>query len=99
MTGLQPFDPWSLLCIALFNPAVILVGLFMGRAADQREKIVVAGFAAACAGAVLIWLATYLRLVPARGIGGEAGLFVMQLLLGLVWAAVGYRLRRRTPDP
>jgi hypothetical protein len=94
MTGLQPFDPLALAVIAILNPAVIAVGFSMGRAADQWQKIVVAGFAAACAGAVLIWIATFLKIVPARGVGGEAGLFVMQMALGVGWAAIGYRLRR-----
>ena len=94
MTGLQPFDPVALLPIALLNPAVIVVGVLMGRAADQPQKVLVAGFAAACAGAIVIWIAAWLKLLPARGIGGEAGLFVLQFLLGLGWAAIGYyRLR------
>lgn len=93
MTGLQPFDPLALSVIALLNPAVIAVGFFMGRAADQWQKIVVAGFAAACAGAVMIWIATFLKIVPARGVGGEAGLFVLQFLIGMAWAGIGYRMR------
>ena len=95
MTGLQPFDPWSLLMIALLNPAVVVTGLLMGRAADQWQKLVVAAFVAALAGAALVWLGAYLRILPARGLGGEAGLFVLQYLLGLAWAFVGYRTARR----
>ncbi len=93
MTGLQPFDPGALLLIALLNPAVALVGYLMGRAADQWQKLVVAGFAAAIAGAVLVWLGAYLKVLPARGIGGEAGLFVLQMLIGGGWAMLGYCLR------
>lgn len=96
MTGLQPFDPSALVLIALLNPAVIAVAFFMGRAADQWQKIVVAGFAAACAGALLIWVATFLKLLPARGVGGEAGLFAIDLVFGIIWAAIGYRLRPRS---
>ncbi len=99
MSGLQPFDPFSLVLIALLNPAVIIVGFVMGRSANQVQKLVVAGFAAACAGAILVWLAAYVDILPARGVGGEAGLFVMQLLLGTLWAALGYKLRpRQRPD-
>ncbi|MGE0630572.1 MAG: hypothetical protein AB7O43_22515 [Hyphomicrobiaceae bacterium] len=94
MTGLQPFDPMALLLIALLNPAVIAVALLMGRASDQPQKVLVAGFAAACAGAVLVWVAAWLRVLPARGVGGEAGLFVLQFVVGIVWAAIGYRWLR-----
>lgn len=93
MTGIQPFDPGALLLIALLNPAVWLTAFLMGRAADQWQKIVVAAFAAALAGAALVWVAAFLKVLPARGIGGEAGLFVMQMAFGLVWATIGYRLR------
>ena len=96
MTGLQPFDPASLVVVALLNPAVVIVGFLMGRAADQPQKILVAGFAAACAGSGLIWLAAFTKILPARGVGGEAGLFVIQLALGIAWAALGYYWQRRS---
>ena len=91
MPGLQPFDPWHLLMIAVLNPVVVIVALMMGRAADQPQKVLIAGFAASLAGSVAVWLAAWVQLLPARGIGGEAGLFVAQFVLGLIWAAVGYR--------
>lgn len=94
MSGLQPFDPGALLIVALINPAVIIVGILMGRAADQAQKLVIAGFVAALAGAALIWIAAWLKVLPARGIGGEAGLFVFQFIIGMVWAALGYYTRR-----
>ncbi len=40
MTGLQPFAPAAVALIALLNSAVPVVGLLMGRAADQWQKIV-----------------------------------------------------------
>lgn len=92
---LQPFDPLSLLLVAALNPAVIVVAFLMGRAADQWQKILIAGFAGALAGAVLIWIATYLRLLSAKGLGGEAGVFVASFALGLAWATIGYFSRRR----
>ncbi len=97
MPALQPFDPASLVLIALLNPAVILVGLLMGRAADQWQKLIVVAFVAALSGGALVWAAAFLKLLPAQGLGGEAGLFVMQLGLGLVWAAVGFWSARRSP--
>jgi len=90
---MQPFDPVALLLIALLNPAVALVGFLMGRAADQPQKLVIAAFAAALAGAALVWLGAWLRVLPARGVGGEAGLFVLQMVFGLGWAVLGYFLR------
>ena len=95
MTGLKPFDPQAILLIALLNPVVILVAILMGRAADQWQKLIVAGFAAALAGSVLIWVVTFLKILPARGVGGEAGLFVVQILLGTLWATAAYLLLRR----
>jgi len=94
MEGLQPFHPGALVMIAALNPAVIIVGFMMGRRADQWQKLIVAAFVAAIAGAVLVWIGAWLRVVPARGIGGEAGLFVLQMLFGLVWATIGYLFRR-----
>ncbi len=93
MTGLQPFDPTALLLIALLNPVVALVAFLMGRSADQPQKIVIAAFAAALAGSVMIWIVTWLRLMPVRGSGGEAGLLVLQMLIGLAWAYFGYTRR------
>jgi len=92
---LQPFDPLSVLLIAALNPAVIVVGYLMGRAATQWQKIPIAGFAAAIAGAGVVWVATYLKILPAHGIGGEGGTFVLGVLFGALWAAIGYRMRRR----
>lgn len=93
--GLQPFDPVALLLIAAINPAVIIVGFLMGWHADQWQKLIVAAFAAALAGSALVWLAAWTRLLPARGLGGEAGLFVLQIGFGFIWAAIGYGLKRR----
>ncbi len=95
MTGLKPFDPTALLMLAVLNPVVPVVGLLMGRAADQWQKLIVAAFAAAIAGAIAIWIGAFLKIVPARGLGGEAGLFVLHYFLGLGWSALGYGLLRR----
>ncbi len=95
MTGLQPFDPGALVVIALLNPAVAIVGFMMGRAADQPQKLIVAAFAAALAGMVVIWLGAYFKIVPVRGSGAEAGLLALQMLVGLAWATLGYFLAHR----
>jgi len=95
MPRLEPFDPLALVIIAALNPAVLIVGFLMGRAADQPQKLVVAAFVAALAGSALVWLAALVHVVPARGLGGEAGLFVLQFILGLGWALIGYATQRR----
>jgi hypothetical protein len=93
---IKSFDPTTLLLIALLNPAVIAVGLWMGRRADQWQKLPVVAFAAALAGFVLYWIVTMLQLVPVHALGSEAGLVALQFVFGLVWAGIGYALRRRT---
>ena len=91
---IKPFDPWTLVLISLFNPAVIAVAFLMGRRADQWQKLIVAAFAASLSGFILYWLAAELGLLPIHALGGEAAILVMQLLLGFVWAGLGYCLRR-----
>lgn len=93
MIGLHPFDPLAVVLIAALNPVVIVVAVLMGRAADQWQKLVVAAFAAALTGSVLVWIATAIGVLPAKGVGGEAGVFVAEFLLGLVWAWIGFRTR------
>jgi hypothetical protein len=92
---IKPFDPLTLMLIAALNPAVIAVAVFMGRAADQWQKLIVAAFAAALAGFCLLWGAAWLGLVRVNASGGEAAIFVMQLVLGFAWGAVGYWSGRR----
>lgn len=92
---MQPFDPLMLVLIALLNPVVAIVGYLMGVRANQPQKLIVAGFAAALAGVALVWLSARLRILPVRGSGGEAGLFVLQFVVGTAWAAIGYYFGRR----
>ena len=85
-----PFDPVTLILISVFNPVVIVVAFLMGRRADQWQKLIVAAFAASLAGYALYWLVAALGFLPVHALGGEAGILVMQFLLGLVWASLGY---------
>jgi hypothetical protein len=87
---IKPFDPWTLVLISLLNPAVIGVAFFMGRRADQWQKLIVAAFAASLAGFILYWLVAEIGLLPIHALGGEAAILLMQLLLGLLWASFGY---------
>lgn len=95
MAEIQPFDPKTLVLIALLNPAVIAVAFIMGRKADQWQKLPIAAFAASLAGFLLFWLVAAVGLLPIHALGGEAGIVVMQFFFGLVWAGAGYALRAR----
>ncbi len=85
----------ALLLFAAINPAVFVVGLWLGRQADQWQKVPVAAFAAALAGAVLVWLAARAGIgnFPRLGRAG-AGFFVAHFFVGLLWAAVAFRFGR-----
>lgn len=87
-----PFEPGVMLTIALLNPAVIVVAALMGRHADQWQKLIVAGFAAAMAGAALVWIGTFAMLLPSRGMGSDAGIFVVSFLYGTLIASLAYML-------
>lgn len=87
---LKPFDPQSVLLISLLNPVVIGVAIWMGRMADQWQKLIIAGFAASLAGVVVAWFATYLGFLPASGFGTTGGLLIAQFFLGMLWAALAY---------
>jgi hypothetical protein len=91
---IKPFDPITLVLISLLNPVVIAVAFYMGRRADEPQKIVVAAFAAAIAGFILYWLVAAVGLLPIHALGGESAILLMQFLIGFVWAGLGYWLRR-----
>ena len=95
MITLETFDPKTLVLLSLLNPAVIAVAFYMGRTADQWQKIPVAAFAASCAGFVLFWLATFFGFIVVNSSGGASGIMVLQFLFGLVWAGLGYWTNRR----
>ncbi|MEL7048157.1 MAG: hypothetical protein AAFO75_04200 [Pseudomonadota bacterium] len=95
---LQPFDPWPIAIVALLNPITAVMAFVMGRHANQWQKIIVAAFAAALAGYVGVWVATYFGLLPIKGVGAATGVFILQFVFGLVWAIVGYVLFR-VPQP
>ncbi len=80
------------------NPVTVTVAVAMGRKADAPAKLLVAAFAAAIAGAALLWLGTVFRFgflaTPARA---AAGIFAASFIFGLGWAAVGYAGRPQPP--
>jgi hypothetical protein len=94
MAAIQPFDPWGIVQVALLNPVVIATALWLGWHADQWQKVFVAGFAAAFAGAVAIWLAAFVGLVEVRGFGGESGVFVASMIYGWCLAGIAFAFSR-----
>jgi hypothetical protein len=93
-----PVDLKVVLLIALLNPVVIGIAVWMGRRADQWQKLPVAAFAASAAGTAAVYVAARLG-VPGvvKAMRAEAGIFTAQFVLGLVWAAAAWRLARRSP--
>lgn len=91
---IQPFDPAGIVLAAVLNPVVIAVALLMGWQANQWQKILVAGFAAAFAGGIALWFATAAGLVTVRGYGGVSGVFGASFVFGTILAAIAYAVRR-----
>lgn len=90
-----PFDPKTLILLALFNPAIIIVAFLMGRRADQWQKLIIAAFAASLCGFVLYWIVAAVGLMPVHALGGEAAVLLMGFLFGLIWAGLGYWFAQR----
>jgi len=84
------FDPWTLVKIALLNPAVIIVAILLGRRADQWQKLIVAAFAASLCGFILYWLVAAVGLLPIHALGGEVGVVLLQFFFALIWATIAY---------
>jgi len=91
-----PVELSNVLLTALLNPAVIIVAFWLGRSADQWQKLPVAAFAAALAGSVLVYAAVRVGVPGVSGTGrAAAGVFIVQFVLGCLWAAAGFRFGRR----
>lgn len=88
----MPPELKSVLLLAAMNPATLVVAYWLGRRADQRQKIVLAAFAAALAGTVYTWLLMRFGFIDART-RLLAGVFVASAPMGIVWAALGYWTR------
>ena len=93
---LPDVDLWSVLLIALLNPAVPVVAFWMGRNADQAQKLPVAAFAASLAGSAIVYAVVWLGIAGMGSVGrAAAGIFIAQFVIGLGWALAGYATRRR----
>jgi uncharacterized protein YacL len=96
MAPVPPVDLVAVILAALLNPVVIVVAFWMGRRADQWQKLPVAAFAGACAGALVAYMAARLGLIGATQLDRTpGGVIIAQVLLGLVWAFLGHRFFRR----
>ena len=89
------FDPLTLLGMAVLNPVVIGVAIYMGQKSDQWQKLVVVGFASAFAGAAAVWLATTVGLLAPRPFGRDAGLFLFSFVYGMLIGGVVYVFKQR----
>lgn len=94
MFDLKPFEPATLVAFAALNPAVMIVGFWLGLKADQWQKLIVAGLAASMAGFLLLYAAIMVGAVHAKAIGGEAGIFALQVVFGMFWSVAGYGLAK-----
>ena len=93
---MTPADLKVVVLVALLNPVVIAVAFWMGRSADQWQKLPVAAFAAALAGFLCVYVAAQLGIFGVADVGWAAGgIFTAQFVSGLVWAALGAWLARR----
>jgi hypothetical protein len=93
-----PVDLKAVLLTALLNPAVVVVAFWMGRSADQWQKLPLAAFAGSFAGIAAVYVAARFGIAALAETGrAVAGIFIAQFLLALVWAWAGYRLARRSP--
>lgn len=92
----QPDVPLlEILLYSILNPATIVVAFMMGRAADQRGKILIAAFAGAMAGIALLYVAAWFRIWEAPTLGrAAAGVFATSIIAGLVYAGAGYATKR-----
>ncbi|HMN39140.1 MAG TPA: hypothetical protein PKD49_15715 [Hyphomicrobium sp.] len=85
---------YEVVLYGLLNPALIWVAFAMGRKADEPAKLLLAAFAGAVAGSVLLYLAALIGVLDAPRVArAAAGVFVLSLAAGLVYAWIGYRLK------
>ena len=93
MPPAPPVDITTVLLTALFNPAVVAVALWMGRNADQVQKLPIAAFAASLAGWVAIYVGVrWLGLNAVLPVGrATAGVLTAQFFFGLAWAWLAFR--------
>jgi hypothetical protein len=86
----------ELVAYSALNPATMAVAFWMGRKANEKPKILIAAFAGAIAGVVLIYVAALLRFWDAPMLGrAGGGIFASGLAAGIVYAWLGYWSKNR----
>jgi hypothetical protein len=93
LADLAPYR-WVML-LAVLDPAVILIGLWMGWRADQAGKLILAGLAAGLAGTALSFVLRFVGISWFEGgyyFGGAHALF--RVIGGFAWAVLGYLAHR-----
>ncbi len=84
----------DVILLSVMNLGTIFAGFFVGRYADQAQKVVVGAFASGIGGILFAGLLGRLGLadVHARSI---AGIFILSFLLGFIWTWIGFITRKR----
>jgi len=86
----------EVLLYGILNPATIIVAFMMGQKANEKNKLVIAAFAGAIAGVAVLYVATFLRIWDAPRLGRSvAGVFIVSLVAGFIYAAAGYLMKRK----
>lgn len=86
----------EVLLYGILNPATIVVAFMLGQKANEKSKLLIAAFAGAIAGVAVLYVATLLRIWDAPTLGRSvAGVFIVSLVAGFVYAGVGYLTKRK----
>ncbi len=87
----------EVLLYGVLNPATIIVAFMLGQRVDEKNKLIIAAFAGAVAGVAVLYIATFLRVWDAPTLGRAiAGVFIVSLAAGFIYAGAGYLMRRKT---
>lgn len=85
----------ELVAYAALNPATIAAAFYMGHQANEKPKILIAGFAGAIAGVALLYVAALLKIWDAPMLGrAGGGIFAASLVAGVIYGWIGFATRR-----
>lgn len=79
--------------LAVMNPAALLAGYWLGRRADQPQKLVIVGLASGVFGVGWAWLLMRFGFATPRP-SLLPGVLIACMVLGLGWGGLGYWSRR-----
>ena len=89
----MPPEVQDILLLAIMNPATLVVGYWLGRRADQMQKLIIAAFAAAFAGTFYAWVLMRFGFTAAQP-KLLSGIFIASGVIGLAWSWLGHWTRR-----